>query len=56
MGGSLGDVGEGPVTHVKRRRKDWRVSCDVGEAMEGLANEVLLILQPFRHRFTYVTW
>ena len=29
------------------------MNCDVGEATEGLENE-LLILQPFRH-FTYVT-
>ena len=32
------------------------MSCDVGEAMEGLANEALLILQPFRCRFAYITW
>ena len=31
------------------------MSCDVGEATEGLANEALLILQPFRLRFSYVT-
>ena len=33
--------------------------CDVGEvsegATEGLANEVVLIPQPFRRRFTYIT-
>ena len=31
MGGSLGDVGEVPVTYVKRR-KSWRMIRDVGEA------------------------
>ena len=30
------------------------MSGDVSEATEGLANEALLILQPFRRRFTYV--
>ena len=24
-----------------KRRKGWRISCDVGEAMEGLENEAL---------------
>ena len=28
------------------------MSCDVGEASEGLANEALLILQPFQQRKT----
>ena len=50
MGDSPVDVGEA---------KDWRTSCDVSEATEGttegLANEALLILQPFRRAFTYVT-
>ena len=50
MGGSPGDVGE--VTLVKqrrlKRRKGWRMSCDVGEAMWES-----LILQPLL-RFTYV--
>ena len=55
MSGALGDVGEVPVTEVKRLRKDWRMSCDVSAATEGLASEALLILQPFRRRFTYVT-
>ena len=48
---------------MKRPRKDWGMSCDVGEATEGLANEALLIIQFFRHlfylrhrHFTYVTW
>ena len=45
MVGSPGDVSEEPVTYEKRK-KDWRMSCDVGEAE--------LILQSFRH-FTYVT-
>ena len=49
MGGSPGDVSEEPVTQ-ETRKEDWRISCDVREATEGLG----LILQPFRH-FTYVT-
>ena len=62
MGGSPGDVCEEPVTQEKRK-KGWRMNCDVGEATGGLENELwrresdgrtLLILQPFRH-FTYVT-
>ena len=32
MGCSPGDVGEA--------KKGWRMSCDVGEAMEGLENEL----------------
>ena len=31
MGGSPGDVSEKPVTY-KKRKKGWRMSCDVGEA------------------------
>ena len=27
------------MTQVKQR-KDWRMSCDVGKAMEGLMNEL----------------
>ena len=54
MGSSSGDVGEVPVTQVKRCWKDWRMICDVGDAAEGLANEALLILQLFRRHFTYV--
>ena len=63
MDGSPCDVSEEPVTQEKRK-KDWRRSCDVGEATEGLQNEQSsfsnlsvtspmsqLILQPFR-RFT----
>ena len=39
MGGSPGDVSEEPVTQEKRK-KEWRMSCDVGEATEGLENEL----------------
>ena len=39
MGGSPGDVSEEPVTQEKRK-KGWRMSCEVGEAMEGLENEL----------------
>ena len=39
MGGSPGDVSEEPVTQEKRK-KGWRMSCDVGEATEGLENEL----------------
>ena len=35
MGGSPDDVDEVPVMQVKQW-KGWRMSCDVGEAMEGL--------------------
>ena len=35
MGGLTGDVSEEPMTQEKRR-KGWRMSCDVGEATEGL--------------------
>ena len=52
--GSPGDVGELPVTWVKQCRKDWRMSYDVGEATEWLANEALVILKPFWHRLTYI--
>ena len=34
-----GDIGEVPVTQVKQY-KGCRMSCDVGEAMEGLENEL----------------
>ena len=34
-----GDVSEEPVTQEKRN-KGWRMSCDVGEATEGLENEL----------------
>ena len=39
MGGWPGDVSEEPVTQEKRK-KDWITSCDVGEATEGLENEL----------------
>ena len=39
MGGSPGDISEEPVTYEKRK-KGWRMSCDVGEATEGLKNEL----------------
>ena len=34
MGGSPGDVSEEPVTKEKRK-KGWRMICNVGQAMEG---------------------
>ena len=39
MGGSPGDLSEEPVTQ-ENRKKDWRMSCDVGEVKEGLENEL----------------
>ena len=39
MGGSPDDVSENPVTGEKRK-KGWRMSCDVGKAREGLENEL----------------
>ena len=39
MGGSPGDVSEEQVTQEKRK-KGWRTSSGVGEAMEGLENEL----------------
>ena len=39
MGDSPGDVSEEPVTQEKRK-KGWRMSCDVREATEGLENEL----------------
>ena len=39
MGGSPGDVGEQHVMQEKQK-KGWRMNCDVGEAMEGLENEL----------------
>ena len=39
MGVSPGDVNENPVTYEKQK-KGRRMSCDVGEAMEGLENEL----------------
>ena len=38
-GGSPGDVSEEPVTQEKRK-KVWRMSCEVGEETEGLENEL----------------
>ena len=34
-GGSPGDVSEEHVT-LEKLKKGWRMSCDVGEATEGL--------------------
>ena len=63
MGGSPGDVSEEPVLWEKRK-KGWRMSCDVGEATKGLENELWRrwsdekvgewALQPF-FRFSCVT-
>ena len=39
MDGSPGDVSEEHVT-LEKRKKGWRMSCDVGEATEGLENEL----------------
>ena len=39
MGGSPGDVSENPVMYEKRKRV-WEWACDVGEATEGLENEL----------------
>ena len=39
LGGSPGEVSENPVTW-ERRKKGWRMNCDVGEAREGLENEL----------------
>ena len=39
MDGSPGDLSEEPVTYEKRK-KGWRMSCDVGEATEMLENEL----------------
>ena len=33
------DVDEVPMTEVKQR-KGWRMSCDIGDATEGLENEL----------------
>ena len=38
-GSSPGDVNEEPVTKEKRK-KGWRMSCDVGEATKRLENEL----------------
>ena len=39
MGDSSGDVSEEPVKQEKRK-KGWRMSCDVGEVTEGLENKL----------------
>ena len=39
MGCSPGDESENPMTQEKRK-KGWRMSCDVGEATEGLENDL----------------
>ena len=39
MGGWPGDVSEEPVTQEKRK-KGWRMSCDVGEATDWLENDL----------------
>ena len=44
MGGSPADVSEEPVTWEKRK-KGWRMSCDVGEAPEGLENELVCLCE-----------
>ena len=39
MGGSPGDISDELVTQEKQK-KGWRMNCDVGEATEGLENEL----------------
>ena len=39
MGGSPGELSEELVTYEKRK-KGWRMNCDVGETTEGLENEL----------------
>ena len=39
IGGSPGELSEELVTQEKRK-KDLRMICDVGEATEGLGNEL----------------
>ena len=39
MGSSPGELSEELVMQEKQK-KDWRMNCDVGEATEGLANEL----------------
>ena len=39
MGGLPGNVSEEPVTQEKRK-KCWRIICDVGKATEGQENEL----------------
>ena len=39
MGGSPGELSEELVT-LEKGKKDWKMNCDVGEATEGLENEL----------------
>ena len=39
MGGSPSELSEELVTQEKRK-KEWKMNCDVGEATEGLENEL----------------
>ena len=39
MGGSPGELSEELVTY-KKQKKGWRMNYDVGEATEGLENEL----------------
>ena len=39
MGGSPGELSEELLTQGKQK-KGWRMNCDVGEATEGLDNEL----------------
>ena len=39
MGSSPGELSEEFVMQEKQK-KGWRMNCDVGEAMEGLENEL----------------
>ena len=39
MGSSPGELSEEFVTQ-KKQKKGWRMNCDVGEATEGLENEL----------------
>ena len=39
VGGSPGELSEELVTQEKRK-KGWRINCDVGETTEGLKNEL----------------
>ena len=36
MGGSPGEISE----EQEKRKRGWRMNCDVGEATEGLENEL----------------
>ena len=39
MGGSPGELSE-ELLMQEKRKKGWRMNCDIGEAMEGLENEL----------------